>query len=76
MKADPAKQKFVQDIDKLDDKIAQALNIPVPEDLCNKLILRQTMASHQQQKRKSHIRLAMAASVAFFSLSSNIRNVM
>lgn len=62
---DPAKQKFVKDIEILDEKIAQALDIPIPEELCAKLILRQTLASHQQQKRKSRIRLAMAASVAF-----------
>jgi hypothetical protein len=65
IKNDPAKQKFVQDIDTLDEKIAQAMNIPVPDDLYNKLILRQTLASHQQQKSKTRVRLAMAASVAF-----------
>lgn len=63
--ADPAKQKFAQEIKQLDDKIAQAMNVPVPDDLYNKLILRQTLASHQQQKRKKRIHLAMAASVAF-----------
>jgi hypothetical protein len=62
---DSAKRKFAQDIDSLDDKIAQAMNIPVPDDLYNKLILRQTLASHQQQKSKTRVRLAMAASVAF-----------
>lgn len=62
---DPAKQKFANDIDMLDDKLAQAMNIPVPDDLCNKLILRQTLASHQQQKSKTRVRLALAASVAF-----------
>ncbi|MGB1261995.1 MAG: DUF3379 family protein [Cognaticolwellia sp.] len=65
IKQDPSKQKFAQDVDALDDKIAQALNIPVPDDLANKLILRQTLASHQQQKSKTRVRLAMAASVAF-----------
>ena len=65
IKNDPAKQRFVQEIDSLDNKIAQAMNIPVPDDLVNKLILRQTLASHQQQKRKTRVRLAMAASVAF-----------
>ena len=64
LKSDPAKQKFVQETESLDSKIAQAMNIPVPEDLVNKLILRQTLASHQQQKGKTRVRLAMAASVA------------
>ena len=65
IKNDPTKQKFVHEIDALDEKIAQAMNIPVPDDLYNKLILRQTLASHQQQKSKTRVRLAMAASVAF-----------
>ena len=62
--ADSAKHQFSQDIKQLDDKIFQAMNISVPDDLVNKLILRQTLASHQQQKRKSRIHLAMAASIA------------
>lgn len=61
--ADPAKLKFSQEIDTLDAKIASALNVPVPEDLCQTLILRQSLASHQQQKRKKHIRAALAASI-------------
>jgi len=65
IKSDPVKHKFVQDVEALDDKIAQAMNVPVPDDLYNKLILRQTLASHQQQKSKTRVRLAMAASVAF-----------
>lgn len=65
IKSDPAKQKFVNEIEALDEKIAQAMNVPVPDDLYNKLILRQTLASHQQQKSKTRVRLAMAASVAF-----------
>ncbi len=70
--ADPAKQQFSQDIKQLDDKISQAMNVEVPEDLANKLILRQTLVSHQQQKRKSRIHLALAASIAFaFGLTLN-----
>jgi hypothetical protein len=65
IRSDSTTQKFVQEIDALDDKIAQAMNIPVPDDLYNKLILRQTLASHQQQKSKTRVRLAMAASVTF-----------
>ncbi|REL26157.1 DUF3379 domain-containing protein [Thalassotalea euphylliae] len=63
--ADESRAQFAQEIEELDSKIAQALKVPVPEDLSNKLILRQAMASHQQQKRKSRIHLALAASVAF-----------
>lgn len=65
IKHDASKQKFAHEIDNLDDKITQAINVTVPDDLCHKLILRQTLASHQLQKRKSRVKLAMAASVAF-----------
>ena len=61
---DPQKKQFAQEMCQLDEKIKQALEIPVPDDLCNKLILRQTLASHQVQKRKKRVHLALAASVA------------
>ena len=63
---DPTKKQFAQELNQLDEKIKQALNIPVPDDLCNKLILRQTMATHQVHKRKKRVHLALAASVAIF----------
>jgi hypothetical protein len=63
--SDPAKQNFTQELESLDSKLFQALNIELPVGLSDKLILRQTMASHQEQKRKSRVRLALAASVAF-----------
>jgi len=67
-----ARQKLRQDVDALDRKIAHALQVDVPDELCNNLILRQTMDSHRQQKRKSRIHLALAASVAFaFGLTLN-----
>ncbi|PKG81937.1 DUF3379 domain-containing protein [Colwellia sp. 75C3] len=63
-KEDPSKKQFAQEISKLDERIKQALHVPVPDDLCNKLILRQTLASHQVHKRKNRVHLALAASVA------------
>lgn len=63
--ADPAKQKFSQELDALDQKIFKAMSIDVPEGLSDKLILKQTMASHQKQKKTSRIKLALAASVTF-----------
>jgi hypothetical protein len=62
--SDPAKKKLAKDLCQLDEKIEQAMKIPVPDDLCHKLLLRQTLASHQQEKRKTRIHLALAASVA------------
>ena len=61
---DASKRQFAQDICQLDEKIMRALQVPVPEGLSEKLILRQTLASHQVQKRKTRVHLALAASVA------------
>jgi len=65
MKNDPSKKNFKQELENLDNKLFKALSVDVPIDLSSKLILRQTLASHQQQKRKGRVRLAVAASVAF-----------
>lgn len=65
--SDPAKQKLAHDLCQFDEKLKQAMNIPVPDDLCNKLLLRQTFTSHQQNKRKTRIHLALAASVAIIT---------
>ncbi|WP_286233173.1 DUF3379 family protein [Thalassotalea sediminis] len=62
-KSDPAKLKFAQEVEALDKKITSALSVPVPDDLCQKLILRQSLASHQQLKRKKRLRIALAASI-------------
>ena len=62
--ADPAKKLLAKELCQFDEKLKQAMKVPVPEDLCHKLLLRQTLASHQQEKRKSRFHLALAASVA------------
>ncbi len=64
---DPAKKEFAQELQQLDEKLKQAMKVPVPDGLCEKLILRQTLASHQQKKRKSRVHLALAASVAIIA---------
>ncbi|XQW85943.1 DUF3379 family protein [Thalassotalea piscium] len=61
---DPAKQKFAQEIYTLESKINKALNVPVPDGLAQKLLLKQTLANHQQKKRKTRFHLALAASIA------------
>ncbi len=61
---DPAKKQLAKELCQFDEKLKQAMKIPVPEDLSNKLLLRQTLASHQQEKRKTRVHLALAASVA------------
>ncbi|WP_448549191.1 DUF3379 family protein [Thalassotalea fusca] len=62
---DLAKQKFAHEIEQLDAQINRALSVPVPGDLKEKLILRQSLASHRQQTKAKRIKLAIAASVAF-----------
>lgn len=65
IKDDVQKQKFANELNKLEQNLTSALAIDVPEGLADKLILRQTMVSHNHQKRKSRVKLALAASVAF-----------
>ncbi len=65
--ADPSKKQLAQELCLFDEKLKQAMKIPVPDDLCNKLLLRQTLASYQQDKRKSRVYLALAASVAIIA---------
>jgi hypothetical protein len=61
---DDKKRALAKELQHFDDKIKAAIDVPLPEGLYDKLILRQTMASHQQAKRRSRIHLALAASVA------------
>lgn len=63
--SDLGKQKFAKEIEQLDQRIANALKVPVPDDMAQKLILRQALQSHQQQKKKKRVHLALAASVVF-----------
>ncbi|WP_345855476.1 DUF3379 domain-containing protein [Shewanella algae] len=58
-------QAFVAELKALDGKISQALRIPVAEDLSEKLLLKQQLAVHHAQRRRTGWMLAMAASVAF-----------
>lgn len=62
---DPLKQAFLNDVRQFDDKLKHALHVDVPEHLAERLILRQTIESHQQSRRRNKIHLALAASVAF-----------
>lgn len=62
---DNKRKDFSENLKTLDSHIAKALNVEVPENLAEQLILRQSLHSHQQTKKKSRVHLAMAASVAF-----------
>lgn len=62
---DPKKQKFVEEIKTLDNSIARVLNVDVPADLENKLLLRQSFARSAQSTKRRRVHLALAASVVF-----------
>ena len=56
--------KLVRELKMLDCKLTNALNIDVPNDLADKLLLRQQLNKHQEQKKKTRYLMTMAASVA------------
>lgn len=56
---------FVAELKALDDKINSAFKLPVPENLAEKLLLKQQLAVHHNQRKRTGWMLAMAASVAF-----------
>ena len=62
---DPAKQQFLDELKALDSKINAAVDIPVPDGLAHRLILKQSLESHRQQQRKNRFHIALAASIAF-----------
>lgn len=63
--ADSAKQEFWDELRLLETKVQRATKVEVPDNLANKLILRQTLESHKVQKRQTRWHMALAASVAF-----------
>ena len=63
-KDDPAKRAFWDEVKAMDAQLAQAMNIPVPENFAEKLILRQGMDEFTQRRQKRPWYVAMAASFA------------
>lgn len=61
----PGQKAFRQDIKKLQSQIDQAVKVPVPDDLANKLILQNALRDYRKQKQRARWYIAMAASVAF-----------
>ncbi|MFV0597280.1 DUF3379 domain-containing protein [Shewanella sp.] len=58
-------QAFVAELKSLNAKLTHALKVDVPEDLADKLILRQQLQQHHKQRRQTGFLVAMAASIAF-----------
>ncbi len=61
----PGRAEFVQQLQSMDRELEQVLKIPVPDDLADRLLLKQNLTVHQSQKRRHRWQLAAAASVAF-----------
>lgn len=67
---DPKKQVFWDEIKAMETQLKSAMNIPVPENLAEKLILRQSIVEHKSSSQKRPWYLALAASVVFASVIS------
>jgi hypothetical protein len=67
---DPKKQAFWEEIRAMEASLEQAMNLPVPEDLADKLILRQSIDDFQKRKKRRPWYLAIAASVVLASILS------
>lgn len=59
------KAKFRQEMQQFDQQIKTALETPVPDNLAERIMLGQSLANQQKEKRKSRVHLALAASIAF-----------
>ena len=69
-KEDATKLSFLNDMRMMNSQLRQAMDVPVPEDLANKLIWQQSMTEHVREKQRTRWYVAMAATVAFvFGLS-------
>ncbi|MBY5992956.1 DUF3379 domain-containing protein [Ferrimonas balearica] len=56
---------FIQELQAMDRQLEQSLKVPVPEDLAERLLLKQNLTVHRVQKRRHRWQMAAAASVAF-----------
>ena len=65
MASHPDDAKLVKELKALDTQLTQALNIAVPDDLAEKLLLRQQLNQHRQSQKRTRYLMAMAASIAF-----------
>lgn len=65
LRQDPEQARFAQELRQLDDALAKAMAIPVPDQLADRILVGHAFASHRQQQRRARWQLAMAASVAF-----------
>ena len=55
LESDPDAHAFSNELKTLDNDIEQALNIPVPENLAERLVLNKSLHAFQTQRKKSEI---------------------
>lgn len=67
---DPKKKAFWDELKEMETQLQQAMNIPVPENLAERLILRQSLKQHERTQQKKPWYLALAASVLLASVVS------
>lgn len=67
---DSKKKAFWDEIKAMEVQLQTAMNIPVPENLAERLILRQTLSQHKSDSQKRPWYIALAASVVFASVLS------
>lgn len=65
---DPKKQAFWDAVKTMENDLKSAMEIPVPENLAEKLILRQSIQEHRSHSQKRPWYLALVASVVFASV--------
>jgi hypothetical protein len=63
---DSTKAKFKSDMKMFDSQLKQALNVKVPENLAEKILLSQSIDSQKGSTKRTKVHLAIAASVALF----------
>ncbi len=66
--SNPGQASFWQELKRLDQKVAAALDVPVPGDLAAGLLLQQQLRTHRHE-RKQRWQLGLAAAVALLALS-------
>lgn len=67
-KNDPKKQAFWQELKAMEKELHAAMNIPVPENLAQRLILRQSINEHKKEHNKRPWYLALAASAVLATI--------
>lgn len=62
---DAMKAKFKAEMQQFDAQLKSVLEVPVPENLAERVLLGQSIANQQKERKKHRVHLALAASFAF-----------